>query len=229
MSDDILDNPVLASLRGVHRSLALVDGRVARYPGDVCPFMAVPDNVRPEEWEQLAALAGDDPVVLVNPPASVPKSWTLVNGLSALQMLGPEADHAAAVATPGWAVETLRREDAADMLELAVATQPGPFAARTGELGVYLGVRDRGKLIAMAGERLRPEGWSEISAVCTAPDYRGRGLARTLMEQLAAGIRQRGQRPFLHVMASNTGAIRLYEAMGYATRRTLTIDRYHPN
>jgi ribosomal protein S18 acetylase RimI-like enzyme len=226
MSDDILDNPVWASLRGVHRSLALVDGRVARYPGDVCPFMAVPDNVRPEEWEQLAALAGDDPVVLVNPPASLPKGWTLVDELGALQMLGPEA---AAAATPEWAVETLRREDAEDMLELAVATQPGPFATRTGELGVYLGVRDRGRLIAMAGERLRPNGWSEIRAVCTAPDYRGRGLARTLMERLAAGIRQRGQRPFLHVMASNTSAIRLYEAMGYTTRRALTIDIYHPN
>jgi len=95
-------------------------------------------------------------------------------------------------------------------------------------LGVYLGIRDRGTLIAMAGERLQPDGWIEISGVCTDPAYRGRGLARLLMELVAAGIRQRGQRPFLHVMASNTGAIRLYESMGYSIRRPVDVSAYRP-
>ena len=115
------------------------------------------------------------------------------------------------------------------MLTLATATEPGPFAARTGVLGVYVGIRDRGKLIAMAGERLQPDGWIEISGVCTDPGYRGQGLARMLMELVGAGIRQRGQRPFLHVLASNTGAIRLYESMGYITRRALDINSYRPD
>jgi len=80
----------------------------------------------------------------------------------------------------------------------------------------------------MAGERLQPDGWIEISGVCTDPAYRGRGLARLLMELVAAGIRQRGQRPFLHVMASNTGAIRLYESMGYSIRRPVDVSAYRP-
>lgn len=229
MSHDVLDNPVSSSLHGAHRHLALVDGRVARYPGDVSPFMAVPEDARPEEWTRLAALAGDDPVVLVNPPASVPDSWTQLSALAGFQMLAPVTKEAPNVAKEPWRVEQLGAVDSAEMLELASATRPGPFAARTGQLGVYLGVRHQGRLIAMAGERLQPDGWSEISAVCTNPDYRGRGLARMLMEQVAAGIQERGQRPFLHVVASNTGAIRLYEAMGYVTRRTVTINVFGPN
>jgi ribosomal protein S18 acetylase RimI-like enzyme len=229
MSHGILDNPIWASLNGVHRHLARVDGRAARYPVDVSPFMAVPDDAGSQEWTQLARLADEDPVVLQNPPASVPQSWQLLSELSALQMLAPDTDGDIAVAALEWRVERLGPTDAADMLHLATETKPGPFAARTGLLGVYLGVRDQGKLIAMAGERLQPDGWCEVSAVCTDPDYRGRGLARLLMEQVAAGIRRRGQRPFLHVIASNTGAVRLYEAMGYVTRRPVAISAYRAN
>ena len=228
MGYDTLDNPVWASLTGSHSRLALVNGRAARYPGDVSPFMGVPDDARPDDWRQLADLAGADPVVLMNPPTSLPAGWSLLRQIAGLQMLAPENAHPAEPSTGDWQVDHLGPGDAADMLALATATEPGPFAARTGALGVYLGIRDRGTLIAMAGERLQPDGWIEISGVCTDPAYRGRGLARLLMELVAAGIRQRGQRPFLHVMASNTGAIRLYESMGYSIRRPVDVSAYRP-
>ena len=228
MGNDTLDNPVWGSLTGAHSRLALVNGRAARYPGDVSPFMGVADDARPEDWRGLADLAGADRVVLVNPPASLPAGWSLLRGAKVLQMLAPEDAHPVETSVGDWQVDNLGPADAADMLTLATATEPGPFAARTGVLGVYLGIRDGGRLIAMAGERLQPHRWTEISGVCTDPAYRGRGLARMLMELVAAGIRQRGQRPFLHVIASNAGAVRLYEAMGYVTRRAVDINTYRP-
>lgn len=105
------------------------------------------------------------------------------------------------------------------MLELVELTRPGPFMDRTVELGTYLGIRHEGRLVAMAGERMRPAGWSEISAVCTHPDHRGRGLAGRLIRAVAAAVRERGDSPFLHAAAENTGAVRLYESMGFTLRR----------
>ncbi len=114
----------------------------------------------------------------------------------------------------------LGARDVPEMLDLVARTEPGPFRPRTVELGTYLGIRYRGRLVAMAGERLRPPGWSEISAVCTDPDFRGRGLAGRLIRAVAAVIRERGETPFLHAVASNTDAIRLYERLGFTLRRT---------
>jgi predicted GNAT family acetyltransferase len=109
------------------------------------------------------------------------------------------------------------------MLELVARTEPGPFLPRTIELGSYLGIRRRGALVAMAGERLHPPGWTEISAVCTDVAFRGQGLAGRLVRAVAAGIRARDETPFLHSVATNTTAIRLYEALGFRLRRQVTI------
>jgi predicted GNAT family acetyltransferase len=105
------------------------------------------------------------------------------------------------------------------MLALVERTKPGPFRARTIELGTYLGIRRDGALVAMAGERLHPPGWTEISAVCTDPAFRGQGLATRLVLAVAAGIRARGDVPFLHAAATNTNAIRLYESLGFRLRQ----------
>lgn len=110
--------------------------------------------------------------------------------------------------------------DVPEMLELVALTKPGPLLDRTVELGTYLGIRHEGRLVAMAGERMRPAGWSEISAVCTHPDHRGRGLAGRLIRAVAAAVRERGELPFLHAAAANTGAVQLYESMGFALRRS---------
>jgi ribosomal protein S18 acetylase RimI-like enzyme len=114
----------------------------------------------------------------------------------------------------------LGAHDVPDMLALVERTRPGPFLPRTVELGTYLGIRRGGQLIAMAGERLHPPGWTEISAVCTDAAYRGRGLGSRLVRAVAAGIKERGETPFLHTAAANTGAIGLYESLGFRLRRT---------
>jgi predicted GNAT family acetyltransferase len=113
-------------------------------------------------------------------------------------------------------------DDVPEMLALVERTKPGPFGPRTIELGTYLGIRRDGALVAMAGERLHPAGWTEISAVCTDESYRGAGLATRLVRAVAAGIRARREVPFLHAAAANTTAIRLYESLGFTLRREVS-------
>jgi predicted GNAT family acetyltransferase len=130
----------------------------------------------------------------------------------------------AATITPGDAafpLLPLGEQDAGEMLALASLTEPGPFFARTHRLGGFVGVKQGGKLVAMAGERMKPPGYTEVSGVCTHPDYRGRGYAAGLMRVVGRAILARGDLPFLHVYASNTGAIALYHGLGFTLRRTM--------
>jgi predicted GNAT family acetyltransferase len=112
-------------------------------------------------------------------------------------------------------------DDAAEMLSLVERTKPGPFGSRTGELGGFIGLREERNLIAMAGERLRCGGFTEVSGVCTLAEHRGRGLGGALTCTVSHRIQQRGETPFLHAAAVNVGAIRLYRALGFELRRTL--------
>ena len=112
----------------------------------------------------------------------------------------------------------LGQEDSPEMVALATLTKPGPFGRRTHELGTYLGIRCDGKLVAMAGERLKVPGYTEVSAVCTHPDHLGKGYARALMTEIMRGIREGGDIPMLHVRADNARAIELYERLGFRTR-----------
>jgi predicted GNAT family acetyltransferase len=112
----------------------------------------------------------------------------------------------------------LGARDSPEMLELATLTKPGPFGPRTRELGYYVGIRDEGKLVAMAGERLKVPGYTEVSAVCTHPEHTGKGYARMLMLDVMRRIRKHGETPFLHVRQDNTRAVELYERLGFKTR-----------
>lgn len=116
-------------------------------------------------------------------------------------------------------IVALGPHDSPDMVELATLTKPGPFGRRTHELGTYLGIRSAdGKLIAMAGERLKVPGFTEVSAVCTHPDHTGKGYARILMLEIMKGISSRGETTFLHVRQDNARAVELYERLGFRTR-----------
>ena len=211
-----LDNPVRSSLTGPHARFAERRGDVLRYPADVSPFVALPDEPDAADWDGLAALVGPGTVVgLAGVTAPPPRGWEVTPVGEGVQLIDAgvdAADHGGTVRLgPG---------DVPEMLDLAARTRPGPFLPRTAELGVYLGIRRGGALVAMAGERLHPPGWTEISAVCTDEGWRGRGLATRLVRALVAGIRARGETSFLHALADNTGAIRLYEALGFRLRRT---------
>jgi predicted GNAT family acetyltransferase len=120
----------------------------------------------------------------------------------------------------------LTAADLPEILDLVERTRPGPFRKRTPQLGTYLGIRRGDALVAMAGERLRPAGHTEISAVCTDPAFRGAGLAARLIGAVAAGIQARGEVPFLHTAHDNAAAIRLYERLGFTLRTPIIFATY---
>jgi predicted GNAT family acetyltransferase len=151
--------------------------------------------------------------------APLPESLKVTHTFELVQMIGERASGA-----HDPEAITLGSADVPEMLELVRLTEPGPFFQRTIELGKYVGIRRDGALIAMAGERLHFDGWTEISAVCTAPTHRGHGLASRLMSALIADIQHRSECVFLHVLIGNTNAIRLYEGLGFCARRSRTIS-----
>ncbi|HET9972477.1 MAG TPA: GNAT family N-acetyltransferase [Streptosporangiaceae bacterium] len=208
-----LDNPVLSSLTGPHSRFAERRGNVLRYPVDVCPFVALPDVPGEGDWSDAGGLAGAGAwlplaAIEVSPPAG----WEVRLIGEGVQMTGDDLD---AAADPE--AVSLGAADVPEMLELTARTKPGPFLPRTFELGTYLGIRRDGRLVAMAGERLHPAGWTEISAVCTDEEWRGQGLAARLIRAVGAGIRARDEVPFLHALATNA-AIGLYEELGFRHR-----------
>ncbi|MEU6740977.1 GNAT family N-acetyltransferase [Streptosporangium sandarakinum] len=216
----VLDDPVGASLRGHHAHLARRLGAAVTYQPEVATFSAVSADPDPQEWADLARLLGRGGLAdMFSCAAAPPPDWEPVFVLEGRQMTWSGGGAGAGAAED---VVELGAGSVPEMLDLVARTRPGPFRPRTRELGAYLGVRDNGALVAMAGERLRPPGWTEISAVCTAPGARGRGHAARLVGALVTRILARGERPFLHVAEANTGAIALYERLGFETRKAVT-------
>jgi ribosomal protein S18 acetylase RimI-like enzyme len=214
-----LDNPAYASLTGPHAHFAVHRGRALRYPADVSPFIALPDNPDAQDWADLAALVGPGEVVPLVGAGEPPAGWEIAFLGSGVQLVDESV-----VASPDEEAIRLTTADVPEMLALIDRTKPGPFLPRTIELGTYLGFRRHGALIAMAGERLHPPGWTEISAVCTDAAYRGQGLGTRLVHAVAHGIRQRGDTPMMHAAADNINAIRLYESLGFRLRRKVTFQ-----
>jgi GNAT superfamily N-acetyltransferase len=203
----ILDNPAWAALTGPQAGLAERYGRSARFHTDISPFAAVDE---PDEEPLLAA-----------PGLSAPPGWTPAGGVPGVQLVGTGVR-----AAPDPEALVLTGDDLPEILDLVERTRPGPFRKRTPELGTYLGIRREGALVAMAGERMRLDGFTEISAVCTDPAFRGTGLAARLTGAVAAGIRARGEVPFLHTAHDNAGAIRLYQRLGFTVRTPIVFAAY---
>lgn len=219
----VLDDPAGAALGGPHAGFVRRQGRAACYDPEVTPFAALPRGARAQDWADLSTLIGPGGQAVVIGDHPVPDGWQIGWHDQVVQLV----DAGIEVAGEPEAVR-LGPADVPEMLDLVSRTRPGPFLPRTIEMGSYLGVRRDGRLVAMAGERMHPPGFTEISAVCTDPAYRGQGLATRLIRAVAAGVRERGETPFLHAASDNTGAIRLYEAMGFAVRRSLTFAVVQP-
>ncbi|WP_229704914.1 GNAT family N-acetyltransferase [Williamsia phyllosphaerae] len=194
------------------------------YESDVSTFTCVEDAPSSDDprWDDLATLLGPGGLAdMFSSPAQPPAEWEPVFTLPGLQFVHEGDAPTAAAAPAGTELVTLSAVDVPDMLGLVATTRPGPFFARTHEMGTYLGLRRGGELVAMAGERLRPPGWTEISAVCTAPAARGQGLAAYLINDLVGRIAARGERSFLHAVEGNRSALELYRRLGFETRASV--------
>ena len=211
-----LDRPVWSALTSGWAHLAEGSAAAWRIHRDIGLFGAVADD----SVESLAALAAlvpeDGELWLVERvPMKLPDGIRLAReGLAVQMVLDKLVSHGPVPPV----LEPLGDADGAEMFELATLTQPGPYVRHSHRLGGFVGVRVDGQLVAMAGERMRMPGFAEISAVCTHPDWRGRGLAGHLTRHVANAILAHGETPFLHCYASNTATVALYAAMGFRIR-----------
>ena len=215
-----LDHPIWNALTTRQQTLAEGGALARRYPPAIAPFAAMAD-MSAQSFAALGALmTGSDIVVLFTPdPVNAPAELKVLLAETGEQMIGTPAESSIG----GAEIITLGAEDAAAMVELTKLTNPGPFTLRTQELGTFLGIRIDGQLVAMAGERMKPVNYTEITAVCVHPNHRGRGYAQLLLGAVAKGITARGEIPVLHVFSHNHSAIALYRRQGMEIRRRLHV------
>ncbi len=218
-----LDNPVWHSLTTQHAGLAITADGAARYPAAVVPFAAIGEPTA-RAGDQLTSIVDDAEsvfIVGVAPPA--PRGWQLEPKKPVLQMICNER----APEVPGPAVTAMSSAQVDDMVELTTLVFPGFFRARTLDMGSYIGIYDGRRLAAMAGERMRLDGYQELSAVCTHPGYTGRGYAQRLLAILCNSAFDRGFTPFLHVYADNSRAIGVYRRLAFVDRTVLPFWALH--
>jgi predicted GNAT family acetyltransferase len=222
LGDHPLDRPIWSALAKRQAGLSQGDARALRFAPEYGLFAAAADATE-ASLKALSALVpafGQVALVEAEIPAAVPGT-VIVSTATIWQMTAPAI---AEGPEPDFAIVDLTEADAPQMLALATETRPGPFFARTHQLGDFVGVKADGRLIAMAGERMKPQGYTEVSGVCTDPNHRGRGYAGALMRVVANRILARGETPFLHSYAHNTGAIGLYQSLGFALRSEMTMQ-----
>lgn len=212
-----LDNVIWSALTTRQASLAMGDETSLRFPADIAPFAAMPVISDDGFATLIRVTQPGDRAAFFTPEPVVPPAQFIIERNGAIdQMIGPAVQKQVDTSD----MITLGADDVPDMMALVALTQPGPFAVRTYTMGKYLGIRIDGQLVAMAGERLNLAGYTEISAVCTHPDFRGRGYPARLLTAVANGIVSRGDTPFLHVFPSNVAAGTLYKKLGFEVRQT---------
>jgi ribosomal protein S18 acetylase RimI-like enzyme len=215
-TNQTLNNPIWNALSTSQSYLAQSNQLAKRFPRDVAPFGAMKAQ-SPSEYEALAQiLSGDTAALFLDSAPVLPADWTMRISGDMYQMTFA----APPIPKPNHVFSKLTQADVPEMLALTRLTEPGPFLPRTIELGAYYGIHESGSLVAMAGERLRLTGFTEVSAVCTHPHVRGRGYGNALMSVVISGIIHRGETPFLHVKTDNP-AIALYKKLGFQIRAQL--------
>jgi len=230
-----LDNVIWQALTTRDAQFAESFDEARRFVREVGPLGAFREyGVR--GFASLAGLVGPGGTIglFLDDPYEARDGWTFVAGAPLLQMVADDGvaprgypDTGPEFPSPELRSPELRSpelielgtHDSPEMIELTALTKPGPFGSRTHELGTYLGIRREGKLVAMAGERLKVPGHTEVSAVCTHPEYTGKGYAQILMTEVMGRIRERGEIPFLHVRQDNERAVEIYKRLGFRERR----------
>ncbi len=219
-----LDNMAWHALRGPQTDLAewSANGAAGRYRRKVSPICAV-DRCDAEAWDGLAELAGSGGYISlfrdeITPPGP---GWKELFREEITQYVAADL-----APPPELDIVELGPADSEDMVALTKLTEPGPFSAETHRTGRYFGLRRDGELLAMAGERLRVPGWGEVSAVCVHPEGQRQGLGEALTLAAAQAIIERGDRAMLHVRDGNDPAHRLYQRLGFETRRRISVGVY---
>ncbi len=222
MSGHVLDRPVWNALLTRWAPLAVGAPPALRLAPDYGLFAASQDD-SPAALDALADLVtpGAETWLLETHGPPSPPGTTLLRRIALLQMVCPKLTPAEKSALD---VLELGDADAPEMIELARLTKPGPFEKSTHRFGGFIGVRDGGKLIAMAGTRMMLPGYREVSGVCTHPDHRGKGYAGALMRIVSQRLLDGGDTPFLHTYAANTGANALYASLGFVVRAPITLS-----
>jgi predicted GNAT family acetyltransferase len=226
----LLDNPIWNSLATRHAHLAIGahigHGLARRYPADIGPLSAVQEPTSAAYADLAAIVPPDDVAVLFleNSP-EIPAGWQLLRDGTLVQMVCPTVPDRPSLAE---AILPMTSADFPEMVTLANLTEPGPFRDHTARLGGFVGIRVNGRLAAMAGQRLAPTGFAEVSAVCTHPDFRGRGYAQALVAAVTRDIHSEGRTPFLTSFEANTGAVRIYQQVGFIHRRTFQLAVLKP-
>lgn len=213
MNVTLLDNPIWHTLNSHHEHLAIRGEGTARYPADILGAVALPDNSG-RGFTKLRDLVETNEIVGIM--GSLPEDlsgWEVVHIDQTRQLIHEDLKSVTRVDAV-----VLTAADVPEMIDLVNVAQPGPFSPRAIELGQFLGVRQDGHLVAMAGQRLHLPGFCEVSTVCTHPDYRGRGYAGALTSLVAESILERQETPFLHVAPGNDAALRLYLKLGFRLR-----------
>ena len=215
-----LDNVIWQALTTRQAEFAEIFDEARRFPHEVTSLAAFVEP-GPRGYASLASLLSPGESVTLSLTAQYQPlpGWELVASGPGLQMVCEDGRTGSDYQMNGGTeVTALGLSDSAEMVELATLTKPGPFGPRTHELGTYLGIRCGEKLVAMAGERLKVPGYTEVSAVCTHPEHTGKGYARILMTEIIRRIRERDETAFLHVRQNNTRAVELYERLGFRKR-----------
>lgn len=214
-----LDNPIWHALEYGNAWMSIRKGAAARFPADVSPFVAL-ETPSEQAFSDLRELvAPSEHVALMTAVAlDVPSDWIVTRERLIDQMICTRLTTSSELES-----HALDQHDAKDVLNLAKETEPGPFLQRTMEMGKFIGVRTPdGRLAAMAGHRLSLSGFTEISAVCTSPKFRGQGLSKGLVSTLASRVLADTKIPFLHVKTEN-GAKFVYEKVGFKVRKSIQL------
>ena len=221
MQQDALDNPIWSALTSAQSHFAIGGAHAKRYPAEVAPFMGVAEP-SVAAAKALAELVPSGEVInIVGITPELRDGWELLGTGNIMQMIWrtdaptPDVDSSD--------IAELGADDAGDMLALTALVFPGYFRPRTPEMGAYFGIRQHGRFAAMSGERMKMHGLEEISAVCTHPDFTGRGYAARLVRYVSGNMLARGIRPFLHVNETNRRARDVYERVGFEDRTILPL------
>ena len=220
-----LDNPAWYALQETHAAFALGDDVIKRYSPSVAPFIAYSPN-HPDAAEQLPQwVAPGESVFLIGGKPFLPGGFEVKASLDCVQMLSATSINISLTNN----IEVLGNKDAAEMFDLISLVQPGYYLPSTRLMGNYAGIRINGLLVAIAGERMRMNGLTELSAVVTHPNFTGRKYAQQLVAYITNQNIAAGKLVFLHAVASNTRAVGLYEHLGFSLRKIITLHKIYRN